>query len=182
MDFNRRFSCSMIFRKIGPFVERATEPKTICRTENRATVRNHAWTANILFPPREASMRRARNALVPESRVPTRRSSPGFVRGLGTRHARAEILTRLRRLVLETIAFFGRRPNTRVALRPVYPANQPKSGTRPLVRRALALVSALGTLALGAGSARAEASDLVPEVGWNYGEIETPRIAAMGGV
>ncbi|MFO0564947.1 MAG: hypothetical protein U0263_04750 [Polyangiaceae bacterium] len=63
----------------------------------------------------------------------------------------------------------------------MYPANQAKSGTRPLVRRALALVSALGTFALGAGTARAEASDLVPEVGWNYGEIETPRIAAMGG-
>jgi hypothetical protein len=30
-------------------------------------------------------------------------------------------------------------------------------------------------------SARADESTLPPEVGWNYGEIETPRIAAMGG-
>ncbi len=29
--------------------------------------------------------------------------------------------------------------------------------------------------------ARAEESDLPPEVGWNYGEIETPRTAAMAG-
>jgi hypothetical protein len=29
--------------------------------------------------------------------------------------------------------------------------------------------------------ARADASDLRPEIGYNYGEIETPRIAAMGG-
>src|SRR5688572_20246092 len=29
--------------------------------------------------------------------------------------------------------------------------------------------------------ARADRSDLPPEVGYNYGEIETPRIAAMGG-
>ena len=29
--------------------------------------------------------------------------------------------------------------------------------------------------------ARADASDLAPEIGFNYGEIETPRIAAMGG-
>jgi hypothetical protein len=31
------------------------------------------------------------------------------------------------------------------------------------------------------GSARAERSSLVPEVGYNYGEVETARIAAMGG-
>jgi hypothetical protein len=32
-----------------------------------------------------------------------------------------------------------------------------------------------------ASPARADASDLAPEIGFNYGEIETPRIAAMGG-
>ena len=32
-----------------------------------------------------------------------------------------------------------------------------------------------------ARTARADKSDLPPEVGWNYGEIETPRSAAMGG-
>jgi hypothetical protein len=31
------------------------------------------------------------------------------------------------------------------------------------------------------GTARAERSDLPPEIGFNYGDIETPRIAAMGG-
>ena len=29
--------------------------------------------------------------------------------------------------------------------------------------------------------ARADASSLVPEVGYNYGEVETARSAAMGG-
>jgi hypothetical protein len=38
----------------------------------------------------------------------------------------------------------------------------------------------LVTLAV-ASPARAEESDLPPEVGWNYGEIETPRTAAMAG-
>ena len=32
-----------------------------------------------------------------------------------------------------------------------------------------------------ASRARADASDLVPEVGYNYGEVETARSAAMGG-
>src|SRR5690606_21854557 len=45
---------------------------------------------------------------------------------------------------------------------------------------ALAAAMAVATVCL-APSVRAEESDLPPEVGWNYGEIETPRIAAMGG-
>lgn len=36
-------------------------------------------------------------------------------------------------------------------------------------------------LALWARPARADPSDLTPEVGYNYGETETPRIAATGG-
>jgi opacity protein-like surface antigen len=49
--------------------------------------------------------------------------------------------------------------------------------TQPL---ALAVVAAAIAL-LFAAPAAGEESDLPPEVGWNYGEIETPRIAAMGG-
>jgi opacity protein-like surface antigen len=47
-----------------------------------------------------------------------------------------------------------------------------------------ALVPSLLTAALStlhAGIARAEPSELVPEVGYNYNEIETPRISATGG-
>ncbi len=45
------------------------------------------------------------------------------------------------------------------------------------------LLAVFGALAALAASMRAHAaeSDLPPEVGWNYGEIETPRSAAMGG-
>lgn len=42
-------------------------------------------------------------------------------------------------------------------------------------------VCALAVCGLSAERARAEASTLDPAVGWNYGEIETPRVAAMGG-
>jgi opacity protein-like surface antigen len=54
-------------------------------------------------------------------------------------------------------------------------------GVRGPCRR-LALLG-LATLAMStaASHARAEGSSLPPEVGWNYGEIETPRSAAMGG-
>jgi opacity protein-like surface antigen len=47
----------------------------------------------------------------------------------------------------------------------------------------LRVAAGLVALALGAyaGAARAEPSDLPPEIGYNYAEIETPRIAAMGG-
>src|SRR5688572_17142316 len=48
--------------------------------------------------------------------------------------------------------------------------------------RALAptlLTAALSTL--HAGDVRADPSELVPEVGYNYNEIETPRISATGG-
>lgn len=45
---------------------------------------------------------------------------------------------------------------------------------------ALPLV-ALSAVLLLAKSAKAEPSELPPEVGYNYGEIETPRIAALGG-
>lgn len=47
-----------------------------------------------------------------------------------------------------------------------------------------ALVPSLLTAALftmRAGDARAEPSELVPEIGYNYDEIETPRISATGG-
>ncbi|MEZ4222737.1 MAG: hypothetical protein R3B13_17480 [Polyangiaceae bacterium] len=54
-----------------------------------------------------------------------------------------------------------------------------RSRLRP---RALASACALlGVLLGNARPAAAERSELPPEVGWNYGEIETPRIAAMGG-
>jgi opacity protein-like surface antigen len=45
---------------------------------------------------------------------------------------------------------------------------------------ALAVVAAAAAL-FNASPAQAEPSDLPPEVGWNYGEIETPRTAAMAG-
>jgi hypothetical protein len=47
--------------------------------------------------------------------------------------------------------------------------------------RALASAAALVSCCLGAGNARAESSSLDPTIGWNYGEIETPRSAAMAG-
>jgi opacity protein-like surface antigen len=49
--------------------------------------------------------------------------------------------------------------------------------SHPLALAALAAVAAMSF----APPAGADRSDLPPEVGWNYGEIETPRIAAMGG-
>jgi opacity protein-like surface antigen len=55
------------------------------------------------------------------------------------------------------------------------------SDRRSIVRLAVALVCALGATVGFCRKARADASDLPPEVGWNYGEIETPRSAAMGG-
>jgi opacity protein-like surface antigen len=45
----------------------------------------------------------------------------------------------------------------------------------PLALTAFAAATALSF------AAPAQADELPPEVGWNYGEIETPRIAAMGG-
>ena len=47
-------------------------------------------------------------------------------------------------------------------------------------RGAIALSFSLAT-ALYATSSRADASSLPPEVGYNYGEMETPRITALGG-
>jgi hypothetical protein len=53
-----------------------------------------------------------------------------------------------------------------------------RSRTRPC--RALCAAACVATLSF-ASALHAEPSDLPPEVGYNYGEIETPRIAAMGG-
>jgi len=47
--------------------------------------------------------------------------------------------------------------------------------------RALLAAGTFASLALAAPRAGAEESSLDPTIGWNYGEIETPRIAAMGG-
>lgn len=47
--------------------------------------------------------------------------------------------------------------------------------------RALLGACALATSVLASSAAHAEASSLDPTIGWNYGEIETPRSAAMGG-
>jgi opacity protein-like surface antigen len=43
------------------------------------------------------------------------------------------------------------------------------------------VISALALVAATARRAQAESSDLPPEVGYNYNEIETPRIGATGG-
>ena len=43
------------------------------------------------------------------------------------------------------------------------------------------LASVAGIAILAPSSARADGSTLPPEVGYNYGQTETPRIAAMGG-
>jgi opacity protein-like surface antigen len=40
---------------------------------------------------------------------------------------------------------------------------------------------AAAAISVVSAPARADKSDLPPEIGWNYGEIETPRVAAMGG-
>lgn len=45
----------------------------------------------------------------------------------------------------------------------------------------VAALTALGCSLSWASTAGADASTLAPEIGYNYGEIETPRIAAMGG-
>lgn len=45
----------------------------------------------------------------------------------------------------------------------------------------LASAAALAAALLRPGAARAEPSPLPPEIGWNYGEQETPRTAALGG-
>ncbi len=50
----------------------------------------------------------------------------------------------------------------------------------PSHRLAVPIACAIALLGL-ARVAQAERSELPPEVGYNYGEIETPRIAAMGG-
>lgn len=42
-------------------------------------------------------------------------------------------------------------------------------------------MAALGCGGLLSRAAVAEPSELPPEIGWNYGELETPRVAAMGG-
>ena len=50
-----------------------------------------------------------------------------------------------------------------------------------MVRGGLSLAVLAGVLTAAPSTVSADASDLPPEVGHNYGEIETPRIAAMGG-
>jgi hypothetical protein len=54
------------------------------------------------------------------------------------------------------------------------------SGASRFPRWTLAAWFVLAAALLSAPAA-ADRSDLPPEVGYNYGEIETPRIAAMGG-
>jgi opacity protein-like surface antigen len=51
---------------------------------------------------------------------------------------------------------------------------------RRSAQRLLTAASLLASLAV-APHVRADRSELPPEVGWNYGEIETPRSAALGG-
>lgn len=55
------------------------------------------------------------------------------------------------------------------------------NASRSRCRRAWRAAAVLSTLVATAGRAGAEPSSLAPEVGYNYGEIETPRIAAMAG-
>lgn len=47
--------------------------------------------------------------------------------------------------------------------------------------RHVCAAAGLLSVSLGAQGVRAEPSSLPPELGWNYGEQETPRTAAMGG-
>ncbi|MBK7585190.1 MAG: hypothetical protein IPI67_34005 [Myxococcales bacterium] len=54
-------------------------------------------------------------------------------------------------------------------------------GTRASLIRALAGAGAVTACLLAAPESRADSSNLDPAIGWNYGEIETPRTAAMGG-
>ena len=50
------------------------------------------------------------------------------------------------------------------------------------LKRGAAFAAAVVALTVGTvDAAHADPSELPPEVGWNYGEIETPRVAAMGG-
>ncbi len=54
------------------------------------------------------------------------------------------------------------------------------SSTSRIVARAIA-TTAIAAAATVASDARADPSSLAPEVGYNYGQTESPRIAAMGG-
>jgi len=62
----------------------------------------------------------------------------------------------------------------------VPPVSQKQRLSARRVSFAFGVASALACLGVSL-SARAAQSDLPPEVGWNYGEIETPRTAALGG-
>src|SRR5262249_4764898 len=55
-----------------------------------------------------------------------------------------------------------------------------RRGLRPTYEFVRALALALVAV-LASRPARADRSDLVPEVGYNYGEVESARMAAMGG-
>jgi hypothetical protein len=75
-------------------------------------------------------------------------------------------------------AVSGRGPGSRRARRAAL-ARRPSPAAARARRAALAL---LPLVAAGrARPARADASKLPPEVGWNYGEMETARTAALGG-
>jgi opacity protein-like surface antigen len=56
-----------------------------------------------------------------------------------------------------------------------------RSEARSATRGPRTVIALTATLLLSPGLARAEASGLPPEVGYNYGDIETPRAAAMNG-
>lgn len=56
-----------------------------------------------------------------------------------------------------------------------------KASPRWKWRRTLAVAAAFAAVSASSQHALAEASSLDPTIGWNYGEIETPRSAAMGG-
>lgn len=75
---------------------------------------------------------------------------------------------------------FARRERSRVAVGTV--SKPPRRvATSKLPIPWLVGASALAICALEARPARADAATLDPAIGWNYGEIETPRSAAMGG-
>ncbi len=59
--------------------------------------------------------------------------------------------------------------------------NRSGPSVRRFGRATLTAFTILGTWVAGTGNAWADPSDLPPEVGYNYGEIETPRTAALGG-
>lgn len=84
--------------------------------------------------------------------------------------------------IVRSVPGFVRRIVAHALVAEIWLARVSKRSSSLSPRRSLVASVTCAILVTGTtGTVRAERSELPPEVGWNYGEIETPRIAAMGG-